>query len=254
MDSNRTTLILNKIKNMEKTKLPSVTLLGIDCVDIDRLVQAAEICMKDFEFAEVKLLTSLPSQNPNIIKIEPVESIEEYSKFMIYKLDEYFTTSYVLVIQYDGFILNPSAWTNEFLNYDYIGAPWLVADWSVNDFGFPKNLLGKLIVGNGGFSLRSKKLTSLCAKLFRDGVFLNYHPEDVAICLHNRKLLEEKGIKFAPIEIAKKFSFEAENDECDVWDGQFGFHGLRWTDISKWLKDHPSYKIDNTLDKDKVNG
>jgi len=236
---------------MDKIKLSNITLLGVDCVDINRLIQAAEICTKDFEFAEVKLLISLPSENFNIVKIKPIKSAEEYSKFIICELDKYFKTSHVLIIQYDGFILNPSSWTNEFLNYDYIGAPWLVADWSVKDFGFPENLLGKLVVGNGGFSLRSKKLTSLCAKLAKENKFSTYHPEDVAICVNNRKLLEDNGIKFAPVELAKRFSFEAENDEYDIWDGQFGFHGLRWTDISKWLKIHPEYNIDNTLDRNK---
>lgn len=234
-----------------KKYLPNVTLLGVDCVDINRLIQAAEICTKDFEFAEVKLLTSLSSQNKNIVKIEPVKSAEEYSKFAICELDKHFNTSHILIIQYDGFILNPAAWEDKFLDFDYIGAPWLVADWSVRDFGFPENLLGKIVVGNGGFSLRSKKLTSLCAKLVKDNLFSAYHPEDVAICVNSRKLLEDNGIKFAPVELAKKFSFESENDENDIWDGQFGFHGLRWTDISKWLKEHPEYNIDNTLDKDK---
>ena len=35
------------------TLLPTITLVGIDCVDIDRLILAAEICMKDFQFAGV---------------------------------------------------------------------------------------------------------------------------------------------------------------------------------------------------------
>ena len=61
--------------------------------------------------------------------------------------------------------------------------------------------------------------------------------------------MEEAGIKFAPVEIAKRFSFEAFDKERNQWDGQFGFHGLRWTDISLWLSDNPDYqsKITNVL-------
>jgi len=234
-----------------KTKLENVTLLGIDCINTERLIQASEICQKSFDFASVKLLTSLPSDNPDVIRIQPISSVEEYSKFIIADLDKYVETSHVLVIQYNGFILDPNAWTDGFLKYDYIGAPWKVADWSVTDYGFPKELLGKFIVGNGGFSLRSKKFTSLCAKFAKENLFKKYHPEDVTICVHNRKLMEDNGILFALVELAQKFSYEAEDDDRDVWDGQFGFHGLRWTNISKWLEKNTGYVIDNTLDKNR---
>ncbi len=228
-------------------KLHGITLLGIDCVDIDRLIQAAEICKKDFEFEEVKLLTSLPSNHPNVIPIEAITLTEEYSKFIIEKLDDYVYTPHVLIIQYDGFILNPLAWSDDFLKYDYIGAPWLVRNASVNRFGFPKELLGQRVVGNGGFSLRSKKMTSLCARLSKENFFKVYHPEDVVLCVHERKFLEEKGILFAPVEVAQRFCFESEDTDNYSWNDQFGFHGLSWTDISKWTSQHPEYNINNDL-------
>ena len=218
-------------------------MLGIDCVNIERLILAADICQKDFEFAEVKLLTSLTSsQDQRIVKIKPINSTEEYSKFVIAELDKFVDTTHVLVIQYDGFILNPSAWSDEFIEYDYIGAPWIVDDWSVELFDFPIGLVHKMVVGNGGFSLRSKKLTSLCAELARQDAFKRYHPEDAAICVYDRKLIEKHGIKFAPVPLAQRFSFESEDEENDKWNGQFGFHGLSWTDISIWLQANPQYK------------
>jgi hypothetical protein len=90
-----------------------------------------------------------------------------------------------------------------------------------------------------------KKLLSLTAKLMSENVFKNKHPEDVAICVYYRELLESHGVRFAPTIIAKKFSFEAEGVNNYKWDGQFGFHGLKWTDISNWSKNNPQYKIDN---------
>lgn len=235
---------------MNKKKLNGVTLLGIDCINLDRLNLAMEICQKDFEFDEVKILSSLSSDKiKNIIKIKPINSLEEYSLFTIKELDKYVDTPYVLIVQYDGFILNPKAWNDEFLNYDYIGAPWLVADWSVKNFDFPKNLVGSYVVGNGGFNLRSKRLLSLSSKLYKQGELERYNPEDVAICVYYRELFEKNGIKFAPVELAKQFSYEAEGDDNYSWDGQFGFHGLKWTDISKWLKNNPEYNIDNTINK-----
>ena len=177
--------------------LQNVTLLGIDCVDIDRLVFASEISQKCIRFKDVKLLTSLSSSHPNIVKIPHISSVEAYSRFVIDQLHDYIDTEYVLIIQHDGFILNPEAWNPNFLNYDYIGAP---VNWGM---------------GNGGFSLRSKRLFELLAKENVD----NCHPEDLIICRSLRPLLESKGVKFAPAEIAEEFSVENR-----TWNGQFGFH------------------------------
>ncbi|MFN7161142.1 MAG: DUF5672 family protein [Candidatus Gracilibacteria bacterium] len=216
-----------------KKQLPSVTLLGLDCLDIDRLIQAAEICKKDFEFADVKLLTSLPSTHESIVPIETIDRISKYSNFMIHKVNSYVETSHVLIIQYDGFILNPAAWTDEFLEYDYIGAPW----WR----------RGEMVVGNGGFSLRSKKLLDILQNDPEIIPIPEKEPEDIYICYDLREVLEKKGIKFAPVELAKKFAIEANEIVGHIWTDQLGFHGLRWTDISNWTTHHPQYKIDNTL-------
>jgi len=228
-------------------KLDNVTLLGIDCVNIERLILASEICQEQFSFAKVKLLTSLASENKNVVKIKPIKSIAAYSRFCIKDLVDYVDTDYVLIIQYDGFILNPKAWDDVFLEYDYIGAPWFVKDWSVKNFHFPKSLLGKMVVGNGGFSLRSKKFLQVCSVLAKERIIKTFQPEDVAFCVWHRKEMEKHGISFAPVEIAKKFSFESLTDEHDKWDDQFGFHGFRWTDISKWTKKHPQYNVDTKL-------
>ena len=64
-----------------------------------------------------------------------------------------------------------------------------------------------------------------------------------------RDYLEARGIRFAPVELARQFSLEGPDEPFGLtWTNQFGFHGLRWTDISPWLRDHPDELIDNTLD------
>ncbi len=221
-------------------KLENVTLFGIDCVNIERLIVAAEICKKDFEFAEVKLLTSLPSNHTDVIQIEPVDSIRAYSEFMLKKAADYISTDYVLVVQHDGFILNPDAWSEEFLQYDYIGAPFLVND--------------KLVVGNGGFSMRSRKLFELTKNDLEiqlgDKTQDRYaENEDWVLSILKRKHLEDLGIRYAPVELAHTFSLEENKVYGGIWNGQFGFHGLRWTDIRSWLIEHPEYPIENPLDK-----
>jgi hypothetical protein len=168
-------------------KLETVTLLGVDCVDIDRLILAADISMEHIEFADVKLLTSLSAPRAkHIVTIQHIGSTEEYSRFVIEKLDEYVDTPHVLIIQYDGFVLNPGAWEDDFLKYDYTGAPWFVRQSSVTRFGFPVETRGTWVVGNGGFSLRSKRLLKSCTELAKHQAFAEYHPEDTQICVHHR--------------------------------------------------------------------
>lgn len=219
-------------------KLNNITLFGLDCVNIDRLHKAAEICLASFSFSEIKLLTSIPNNYSNTILINPINSIRDYSKFMLKELNNYIDTEFVLIIQYDGFILNPHAWDDQYLNYDYIGAPLSVDD--------------KLVVGNGGFSLRSKKLLELLQK--DHNIMIEETPshkyaenEDWIISVILRDYLEKNNIKFAPVPLAHKFSFEKNKEYGAKWDNQFGFHGLKWTDISNWINRHPEYDIKNEL-------
>ena len=65
-------------------------------------------------------------------------------------LKKYIDTDFCLIIQGDGFVIHPENWTDEFLKYDYIGAPWR----NLAHYSFIR-------VGNGGFSLRSKKLLKI---------------------------------------------------------------------------------------------
>lgn len=185
--------------------LNNVTLLGVDCVDIDRLIYAADISQKQLKFKDVKLLTHIESNDDRIIKIPKISTIEAYSEFMIKQLNDYVDTDYVLIIQHDGFVLNAEEWKSEFLDFDYIGAP---TKWGM---------------GNGGFSLRSKRLLQILAE---DTNITNFHPEDYCICRTYRSYLEGKGILFATPEIAHQFSIEN-----GIWDIQFGFHNA---DISAW--------------------
>lgn len=214
--------------------LQNITLVGVDCIDLKRLQLAAEISCGDIEFGAVKLLTSIPSDDPRVVKVSKIKSIKEYSDFMIKDLYKYVDTEFALVFQHDGFVLNAKAWSNEFLKYDYIGSVW--------------DHLGDLKVGNGGFSLRSKKLLDWLGKNY-EKVGVRIHPEDVFISKFARPFLEKEGMKFAPVPVADKFSMEGTETSVS-WNGEFGFHSLTYTDISKWLLENPEYKdrIINKLD------
>jgi len=109
--------------------------------------------------------------------------------------------------------LNADSWNDEWLEYDYIGAVW-------HDGA----------VGNGGFSLRSKRLL----EALRDERFTApFFPEDEKICRDWKPLLEKDyGIKIAPPEIAADFSIEGGR-----YTNQFGFHSF-YTKLPK-SKDRP---------------
>ena len=231
---------------MERLRLDNVTLLGIDCVDVKRLQKAMDISQEHIDFAETKLLTSIKNTDERWVEVDHIGSIEAYSEFCIKDLVNYVDTDYVLLVQHDGFVLNPQSWSNKFLEYDYIGAPWHIKEefWFTM-FDIPRSFTGKHVVGNGGFCLRSKKFLEVTSDLAKENKFSKYHPEDLVLSLFDKHLLDEAGLKFASPELAAKFSLEGRNE---VFDKQFGFHGLKWTDISKWIEANPKYGIELDLE------
>jgi len=190
-----------------KNKLHNVTLIVIDCHNYKGAVDALKKSMEQCEFASVKFLTDIDIKinGIEVIKIDSIKSKEEYSEFIIKKLNYFFQTEYVLVCQHDGYVLDGNCWDDEFFKYDYIGAPWLYVD--------GKN------VGNGGFSLRSKELQHALAT---DDFITATDPEDQAIGrLYRDYLIKKYDIRFPPEELADKFSFELRQPEQPT----FGFHG-----------------------------
>lgn len=131
-------------------------MLGIDCVDVPRLQEAMDISQLNISFGSSKLLTSLPTNDSRRVEISHIGSAEEYSNFCIKDLYKYVDTEFVLIVQHDGFVLNANSWEPEFQKYDYIGVPWFVNDILIKKYGFPENLRGAFIVGNGGFSFRTR--------------------------------------------------------------------------------------------------
>jgi hypothetical protein len=188
--------------------LDNITLICIDCIELERAEVAIRRSIKHINFGSVKLLTSLkPKLSYSFIyPISPIKSKREYSEFIIKELYKWINTSHCLIVQWDGFPINIKAWTDEFLQYDYIGGIW--------DFR------PDIKVGNGGFSLRSRRLCELTATLPE---ITRIHPEDDTICIVYRDLLISHGIKFAPEYLARKFSLDGQSSL--PYKGAFGYHG-----------------------------
>ena len=165
-------------------------------------------------------------------KIDKLDSIREYSTFILAKFWQHIETPYVLTVQTDGCILRPELWRDEWLQYDYIGAPW-PAD---------KIWAAKTQVGNSGLCLRSKSFLIAAAKIFEDsrtdldGIRGYYAwSDDVFACYVAYDKIVGCGLKFATLDEARQFSYE---DDCpnapQTIDSVFGFHG-RFTDTTNRL-------------------
>jgi tetratricopeptide (TPR) repeat protein len=193
-------------------ELPTVTLCCVDTRNHALALRALAKSREGVRFARTVLMTdALPpgvaaADGVEVVAIPDIPSRDAYSEFVLKSLVPHIATEHVLLVQWDGYVVNPAAWDPGFLECDYIGAKWFWAE------------AGRR-VGNGGFSLRSRKLL----EALRDPRIRLVDVEDVTIGRASRPLLEdEHGIRFADEALADRFSFEA----AYPIGKPFGFHGL----------------------------
>jgi hypothetical protein len=218
----------------KKLNLDNVTLICVEGRYNDKSIKnslkalmysSLEINFKEILFLSPKIeseeiLLQIKNLNINHYEIQSLDWIG-YGNFILKNLYDYVKTDYCLVIQWDGFILNPHLWSNEFLKYDYIGAKWDYNHLKGCQWLFPEVKQKKELnlVGNGGFSLRSKKLLYET----KYAPFKCHGPEDAYICNNYYDYFKSKKIKYSPPEIADRFSREMNHSLS--WDSVFGFHG-----------------------------
>ena len=212
--------------------LPNVTLFCISSNKVQDAIKVLQYSMRGINFGAVKLITHEdPGNLPEGIefsKCYEIKSIHDYNYYCIYNLSKHIDTDYCLLIQPDGFVINPDKWNDDWFNYDYIGAPWALAkDAYLDPWNKPHR------VGNGGFSFRSKKLLDVPKHAyihfdvnwgdFYKHMNVGFTSEDGIICVHNRHIYEALGCKIAPIEVAARFSHERQLPETKGIK-PFGFH------------------------------
>jgi len=149
------------------------------------------------------------------IEVAPA-TLWQGQRFQALELGRYFTTPFLLHIEVDGFPVNFHLWDPAFLQYDFIGAPWPV---KMLEPGHTNR------VGNGGCSLQSRKFRDFVdahADLYRDGML-----SDVFLCRELEEPARQAGIRFAPVDVALRFSFENKLPDFPHWrpEMSFGFHG-----------------------------
>jgi hypothetical protein len=160
----------------------------------------------------------------------------EYGWFMMFALWRVVQTEFALVVQDDGWVVDGGNWNDEFLAYDYIGAPIHLAkvvspqgtywrnrfEWS-EELQRPDHVVTP--IQNGGFSLRSRRFmralidhpqirVEIPPPDVVEGEPLRMHwqhnalLEDVQLTGVLRPALEAAGIRFAPLEVARSFAIE----------------------------------------------
>ncbi len=192
--------------------MKALTLLAIDTDPVSHPLTryAVHRTLSGVNAAEVLFFGTQPlGLGERFVKIERFDSIDSYSEFVFKCLWPFICTEFVFIVHWDGFASNPQLWEDAFLDFDYIGAPW----------DFYKDAMN---VGNGGFCIRSKRLLMECRSptIRRFPEVQSGGAEDVVICRIHRQHLEAQGMRFAPREIAARFSYET-----GPFPGRtFGFH------------------------------
>lgn len=189
--------------------LPNVTLIALTNKDFKGHKSAIDKSCKDINFGAVKLIWD-----------EKCTSIDEWNRRIIQDLWKYVDTTHALLIHADGYVISPLMWRDSWLDYDYIGAPWPLPR---DDYSY-RDERGELQRVGNSVSLRSLKLMHLASTRPWKSYYGNTN-EDGFICCHNRKWLENQGMKFAPLEVAKHFSKEHEIDE-NIGLETFCFHQI----------------------------
>ena len=191
-------------------------------------LQALQHSVACFPVGQVIVFSDRPQAWPgfDVVQVPTLRRIEDYNRLITRRLADVLQRDRVLVIQYDGFVLNPAEYAPLFHHYDYLGAPW------------PQ--FAECGVGNGGFSLRSRRLVDAVARL--DYADLS-EAEDLFICRRSRPALEAAGLRFAPRALAAHFSVEF---PMVPWP-TFGFHGI--FHLPGVYRERLDFLIDNLSDR-----
>lgn len=209
-------------------KLPSVTLVCVDCVDPVGASRVLAHCANKCDFGDVKLITDADVGFEKTIKIKPLKSLVEYSLWMLKELYKHIDTEHLLIVQRDGWILNPDSFDYEWLKLDYVSPLFIQYDH----------------VGSGGFSLRSRKIMEYASTLIPD-----YTENDIDYVQNLIGFYEDGFLSFDPrfskfakasIEQGAMFGQGGNRNPKYFRERPFGFHRT-WQEI-----DFSTGRVDST--------
>ena len=141
-------------------------------------------------------LEAVPLSALKVPGLDELETASDYSRLLAHpKFWQAMHADKVLIFQADSVLCAASPFSvNDFLAYDYIGAPWVHADHAV---------------GNGGLSLRSVRKMLHIAQHFNGPV----HPEDVFFVDGLADMAHrDDNVVLASSSVANKFSWEMDTE------------------------------------------
>ncbi len=226
-------------------ELKNVTLAAISSINLQQTRKALEYSCRGIRFGEVVLLShKKPWGMPGWIRFDPIAPMTDilaYNRVILYELWKHIRTDYVLINHYDGFVVHPELWDSAYLEYDYIGAPWPSEN-------CPEERIddqGRVCRVGNGVSLRSRRLLeSMDREKIPFEPWKGTYSEDVLLCIKHRNRLEAQGLKFAPVELAAKFSHENDITEWDGTKDTFMFH--EWSGTNRR---YPRFLLARLIDK-----
>lgn len=178
-----------------------ITIVSVTGYAFNACANAIELSASRCPYVDRLLLvtTQKPCSFSGDVVLVPEMDRSLYSRYLLTQLPDLIETSHALIVQPDGYVLNAHLWDDEFLNWDYVGAPWPSGE-----------------VGNGGFSLRTREF------LLRSKDRAGDDNEDALVC---RPPIE--GMRYAPSDVALRFSYELPVEGYPGWGlgMSFGFHG-----------------------------
>jgi hypothetical protein len=178
-----------------KLGLPDVTLVMIDatCPELSRLSLADSLAQVECGDVIVCSPERLAGEDVRWVQTPKWNDRLGCSKFIWYELPELVRTNFLLFTSWDAWIVDATQWSDEFLEYDYVGAPWWYDD--------------GLNVGHG--LLRSRRLMQFLAT--NRETFPLQHPEDDVLSRRYRPALEREGFRW-PSENSRRDSCSNAHD------------------------------------------
>lgn len=203
-------------------RLPNVTMISVEtqCHELARLTIMD--CLAQIEFGEVLIYTDDPLQllvpGASMIKVPNWPHKDQYMSFFQFESCDPVKTDFVLFVEWDSGICDMTMWTDDWFQYDYLGACWWYRDKDGKPLPAPFN------VGNGGFSLRSTRLQRFLKANRQKYPAIS----DNQMCReYGPQIIAEGGFKWAPIDVANDFAVEG-FDRLDLPNNllHFGYHSV----------------------------
>lgn len=225
---------------MSSAAFERITIVSVSGLpDATGAVRSLAWCQQQMPGARALLCSPLaPADLPASIEWRAIQAMNyhEYSWFMLFALWRVVETEFALIVQDDGWVLSTDNWHDDYLQYDYVGAPihlahvdapdgarWVRQFAWCEDMGRPGYTVTPVL--NGGFSLRSQRLMRALVEhpdirvsipppdlISDDPLRMYWHNdvllEDVQLSGVLRSALEAEGLRFAPLDIAARFAIE----------------------------------------------